>query len=110
MNKLLITAALIAATVATGTMKANAAETGMTASFARIVGEVNAAVGQCDYELRNSASFMADVPSLYLNENRKDLLAQSMAASAAFHARYKANPISACNQARAAHGGYLKAR
>jgi hypothetical protein len=83
---------------------APALDTVLTPEFARMTGEINAAVERCGFKLRQSERVFTRIPEIYLDRRRDDLLNQTATASQAFQERYERDPINACDQARSRHG------
>ena len=83
---------------------APALDTVLTPEFARMTGEINAAVERCGFKLRQSERVFTRTPEIYLDRRRDDLLNQTATASQAFQERYERDPIDACDQARSRHG------
>jgi hypothetical protein len=83
---------------------APALDTVLTPEFARMTGEINAAVERCGFKLRQSERVFTRIPEIYLDRRRDDLLNQTATASQAFQERYERDPIDACDQARSRHG------
>lgn len=104
MKKLILVAAAFAALLSLhGNARAEDSavmKTVMTPDFARKVGEMNAAVGRCGFEYRETEKVMEKLPMYYLSRERKDLLGQSFTAAMAFNERYKADPVTTCDNAK----------